>query len=139
MVGTPFEQFPCHSYVFVLMWEHKCNNCVKSVQIWTRITPYLNTFSAVNNCTFVIRSEAYSESSQTSKMEDFAKRVNSFQMLTSFAKNLHLICLTEFRIRFSIPNPSCPNRGRREINKLDFSFIFKGFIKPLRHHKEVWK
>ena len=38
--------------------------------------------------------EAYSEPCQTSRMEGFAKIVNSFLALNYFRKTLHLICLT---------------------------------------------
>ena len=48
---------------------------------------------------FCIAAEAYSKSSQTSKKELFAKKVNVFQPLTIFAKKLHLTCLNGFSIR----------------------------------------
>ena len=38
----------------------------------------------------MIKSEAYSELSQTSKVEFFAKVVNSFKMITIFKKNFIL-------------------------------------------------
>ena len=38
-------------------------------------------------------SEVYSELSHKSKIFFFAKRINAFQPLTTFAKKLHLACL----------------------------------------------
>ena len=108
--------------------------------------------------------EAYSELSQTSKLEFFAKMVNSFQQLTIFAKTLHLSCLfglwmdfectftsntlTFFKRKLNIQNnlnslSANPQKWPNTLKPIDYLSVFDHFVglafKGLNSHQTNFK
>ena len=71
--------------------------------------------------------ETYSKPCQTSKMEAFAKIVNSLKTLIVFCKKLHLGCLTGLGICL------CITRERKESCSLQIPRYWKATMKHLPH------
>ena len=89
-----------HPWIYISMAEQTKSHLPRIYSYYRSSFKLLSAFENKMFYNIKFQTEAYSERSRSSKMELFAKIVNSWTPLTIFTKKLHLKCSAGFWIRF---------------------------------------